>query len=68
MQAIYFTLVAILLYFFSDWLLVNLERRRGKPFANRHVIFFVIIMSLSLVSFEALQTILQASAGGGTPQ
>lgn len=59
MQILLFTLVAMFLYFFSDWLLVQIEVRRGQPFANRSLIFFLIIMMLSLLSFELLQRYLQ---------
>ena len=59
MQILLFTLVAIFLYLFSDWLLLQLEARRGQPFANRSLIFFAIIMLLSLISFDLLQRFLQ---------
>lgn len=58
-QIISFTLVAIFLYLFSDWALRQIEARRGSPLPNRNVIFFVIIMTLSLVTFELLQQFLQ---------
>lgn len=54
MEIIYFTLVAVGLYFASDWILDRIESARGRPFENRSVIFFVIILVLALVSFEIL--------------
>lgn len=54
MEIIYFTLVAVGLYFASDWLLDRIEAARGSRFENRSVIFFVIILVLALVSFQIL--------------
>jgi hypothetical protein len=51
MDIVYFTLVAIGLYFGADWLLDRLERARGRRFENRQVMFFLIILPLALASF-----------------
>lgn len=51
MDLVYFTIVAIGLYFGADWLLERIERARGKRFENRQVVFFLIILPLALVSF-----------------
>lgn len=51
---VYFTLVGIGLYFFSDWILDRIEAARGTRFENRSVIFFVIILVLALVSFQLI--------------
>ena len=51
MDLVYFTLVAVGLYFGADWLLDRLERARGKRFENRQVVFFLIILPLALASF-----------------
>ncbi len=51
MDIIYFTVVAIGVYFAADRLLDWLERRRGERFENRQVVFFAIILPLALVSF-----------------
>ena len=55
MEAVYFTLVAIGLYFFSDWLLDRIERMRGKRFEQRSIVFFVMIIVLALISFQVIQ-------------
>ena len=55
MQVLYFTLVAIVLYFASDWVLDRIETARGKRFEHRSLIFFGILLSLALVSFEVIQ-------------
>lgn len=51
MDLVYFTLIAIGLYFGADRLLDLIERWRGKRFENRQVAFFVIILPLALASF-----------------
>lgn len=55
MQILLFTLVGIALYFFADWALGTLERLHGKPLPYRNLIYFVIILSLALLSFQLLQ-------------
>jgi len=51
MDIVYFTVIAIGLYFGADGLLDYLERARGKRFENRQVVFFAIILSLALATF-----------------
>ena len=51
MDIVYFTVVAIGVYFAADWLLDWLERRRGERFENRQVVFFAIILPLALAAF-----------------
>ena len=51
MDVVYFTIVAIGLYFGADWLLDYLERVRGRRFENRQVVFFAIILPLALATF-----------------
>jgi hypothetical protein len=60
-EIVYFTLVAIGLYFMSDWLLDRIETMRGKRFENRSVIFFVIIMVSALVTFELISFLMRPS-------
>jgi len=55
MEIVWFTVVGIGLYFFSDWLLDSIERVRGKRFGEyRPIIFFAIILPLALASFWLL--------------
>ena len=61
MEAIYFTLVAIGLYFFSDWLLERIERLRGKRFEQRSIVFFAIITVLALISFQVIQMLMRGT-------
>ncbi len=56
MDAIYFTLVAIVLYLFSDWLLEQIEIKAGKRLEHRSLIFFVILLTLAMTSFWLIRT------------
>jgi len=55
MSAVYFTIVAIALYLVSDWLLQRVEASAGRRFEHRSLIFFVILLSLALVTFSFIQ-------------
>ena len=55
MGAIWFTLVAIVLYLVSDWLLERVELAVGKRLEHRSLIFFAIVLSLALVTFSIIQ-------------
>ncbi|MCB1869696.1 MAG: hypothetical protein KDI43_14570 [Gammaproteobacteria bacterium] len=50
-----YTVVGLVLYFVSDWILNQIEIRRGARFENRSLVFFVIIMVLALGSFELIK-------------
>ena len=58
MAYLYFTVVAILLYFLSDWILNKIEQRVGKRLEYRSVIFFVIITVLAMGSFSYIDTLM----------
>jgi len=51
MDIVYFTVVAVGLYFGADALLDWIERKRGARFENRQVVFFAIILPLALAAF-----------------
>ena len=51
MDIVYFTIVAIGIYFAADRTLDFIERQRGKRFENRQVAFFAIILPLALITF-----------------
>jgi hypothetical protein len=51
MDLVYFTLIALGLYFGADWLLDRIERARGTRFEHRQVAFFAIILPLALTVF-----------------
>jgi hypothetical protein len=60
-EAVYFTLAAIGLYFFSDWLLERIERLRGQRFEQRSIVFFAIITILALISFQVIQLLMRGA-------
>ena len=57
MDLVYFTLIAIGVYYGADWILDRIERARGARFGNRQVVFFAIILPLALVSFWLMRTL-----------
>lgn len=57
MEALYFTAAAIFLYVAADMVLNLIERRLGRHLKNRSLIFFAIILSLSLLTFEILRRV-----------
>ncbi|NJN51508.1 MAG: hypothetical protein HC809_06755 [Gammaproteobacteria bacterium] len=61
MQVVLFTVVAIGLYFFTDWALRVFEQYRGEPLPNRNLVFFAIIFVTAVVSFEIIQRVLQGA-------
>ncbi|MCG8370383.1 MAG: hypothetical protein MJA32_07730 [Proteobacteria bacterium] len=54
MRIVYFTLVAALLYLFSDWVLQRVEVAAGRRFEHRSLIFFGILLTLALTTFSLL--------------
>ncbi len=55
MSVVYFTIVAIILYFAADWLLERIEIAAGRRLEHRSLIFFVILLTLALTSFSLIQ-------------
>lgn len=55
MELVYFILVAIALYVISDWIINLIERRRGERLEHRSLLFFVVILVLTVASFNAIQ-------------
>jgi hypothetical protein len=55
LQAVYFTLVAIVLYLVSDWLLERIEVAAGRRFEHRSLLFFAILLTLALSSFALIR-------------
>ena len=54
-QIITFSAVGIALYLLTDQLITFAEKKRGAPLENRSIIFFVIILVLSMVTFNSIQ-------------
>ena len=52
MGYLYYTVIGISLYFFSDWLLDRLEAEYGSRFKYRSLVFFAIITILALITSQ----------------
>jgi len=55
-QFVYFTLVAAFLYLASNWIVDRLELAAGRRFEHRSLLFFGIILVLTLVTFNLIRT------------
>ena len=60
MEALYLTVTAIALYFFSDWILNRIEILAKRRFEHRTLIFFAIMLTLTLVSLALIRQLLSA--------
>jgi hypothetical protein len=58
MELIYYTVAAVVLYLVSDWILNQIEIRRGERFENRSLVFFAIILVLAVATFNLVQKLL----------
>ncbi len=55
MEAVYFTLAAIALYFVSDRILERIEVARGARLEHRSLVFFGILLGLALIGFAVIR-------------
>jgi hypothetical protein len=60
-EILIFTLNAIFVYLFSDWIIRTLEEKRGEALKHRQIIFFAVFLILVLVSFQLLRSIFGAT-------
>ena len=51
LESIYYTLLAIGLYFISDRILDRIEISRGERLKYRSIVFFIIILVLAFLTF-----------------
>ena len=56
-ELVAYTIAGVLLYWVSDWILNQIEIRRGERFPNRSLIFFVIILVLALGVFNLIDSL-----------
>ena len=56
MEILLFTFVGVTLYVVSDAIVKAIEKKKGKLLPNRSLIFFGIILVLSTITFNLLQT------------
>lgn len=54
MSIVYFTLVAAILYLFSDWVLQRAEIFAGRRFQHRSLLFLLILLPLAITSFSLI--------------
>ena len=54
LKLLVYTIAGLVLYWASDWILNQIEIRRGERFPNRTVIFFVIILVLAVAVFNLI--------------
>jgi hypothetical protein len=64
MSIVYFTLAAALLYLFSDWLLNRVEVTVGRRLQHRSLVFFGILLTLSMTSFALISHLTGNTQGG----
>ncbi len=60
-EILIFTLNAIFVYLFSDWIIRIIEEKRGEVLKYRQVVFFAVFLILVLVSFQILRSIFATS-------
>ncbi|MDJ0709402.1 MAG: hypothetical protein QNJ14_03380 [Woeseiaceae bacterium] len=63
MSIVYFTLVAALLYLFSDWVLQRAEIVAGRRFEHRSLIFFCILLAMALTTFTLIGQLTGSNQG-----
>jgi hypothetical protein len=54
MQYIAFFVIAIVAYFSAEWILDQLERRRGERFEYRQLYFLFLLLAIAMASFEII--------------
>jgi len=60
-EILIFTLNGIFIYLVADWVVRKIESRQGGVLRQRQIIFFVVFLSLALVTFQGLRLLLQNS-------
>jgi hypothetical protein len=62
LEAVLYTVTGIVLYLVADRLVVLIERRAGRVLEHRTLLFFVLLLTLALVTFAAIRHFLPAPA------
>lgn len=60
-EILIFTLNGIFIYLAADWIVRLIETKRGEALKQRQLVFFVIFLSLALVTFQLLRNLLQTA-------
>lgn len=58
MEIILFTIVAVVLYLVSDWIVQRVEMVLGRRLEHRTLLFFALIAVLAVASFSAIRAYL----------
>ena len=58
-EILIFTLNGIVIYLVADWAVRRIEEKRGAALKRRQIVFFAIFLSLALVTFQLLRSLLQ---------
>jgi hypothetical protein len=64
MSIVYFTLTAVILYLFSDWVLERVEVTVGRRFQHRSLVFFGILLTMAMTTFALISHLSGNSHGG----
>ena len=60
-EAVYFTITGVVLYLLADRILRVIETRAGRIFEHRTLIFFVVLLSMALVTFAVIRRLVPAA-------
>ena len=58
MEAVYYTIAAIVLYLVADRVIDMAERRAGRRCEDRSIYFFVLLSALAVGSFYVIRTLI----------
>ncbi len=61
MEIILFTIVAVVLYFLSDWIVQRIEIAAGRRLEHRTLLFFALIVVLAVTTFSLIRTYLSGA-------
>jgi hypothetical protein len=61
MEILVFSLNAIFVYLFSDWIIRKLEEKRGAALRYRQLVFFVVFLVLVMLTFQFMKSVLAAT-------
>lgn len=61
MEIILFTIVAVVLYFLSDWIVQRVEIAAGRRLEHRTLLFFALIVVLAVTTFSLIRAYLSGA-------
>ena len=57
MEILVFTLNAIFVYLFSDWIIRKTEEKRGAALKHRQLVFFAVFLVLVMLTFQLMKSV-----------